>query len=65
MILLNQEHRNQLDDISAQLMHFEASLRSKEKRIEKTLKTKDQVHHEACLCSRFLRLYNGLFECIL
>jgi hypothetical protein len=44
---LEAEHRRQLEDISSQLMHFEASLRTKEKQIEKTLSGKDQVHFKS------------------
>ena len=40
---LKAEHERQLDDISAQLMHFEASLRAKEKQIEKMIQQKEQV----------------------
>ena len=40
---LRSEHERQLDDISAQLMHFEASLRTKEKQIEEMLAGKEQV----------------------
>ena len=40
---LRSEHERQLDDISAQLMHFEASLRTKEKQIEDMLAGKEQV----------------------
>ncbi len=43
MRALSEEHQRQLDEISTQLMRFEASLRSKEKRIEKTINIKDQV----------------------
>ena len=40
---LKAEHERQLDDISAQLMHFEASLRAKEKQLEVMLTGKEQV----------------------
>ena len=43
MGLMEAEHKKQLEDISAQLMFFEASLRAKERLIEKTISTKDQV----------------------
>ena len=36
-------HREQLEDISAQLLLFEASLRGKEKQLQETLDRKDQV----------------------
>ena len=40
---LRAEHERQLDDISTQLMRFEASLRAKEKQISKMLVGKEQV----------------------
>ena len=40
---LQAEHEHQLDDISTQLMRFEASLRAKEKQISKMLAGKEQV----------------------
>ena len=36
-------HREQLEDISAQLLLFEASLRGKEKQLQETLDRKDQA----------------------
>ena len=40
---LRAEHREQLEDISAQLLLFEASLRGKEKQLQETLDKKDQA----------------------
>ena len=37
------EHQSQLEEISSQLLQFEASLRAKEKIIEKNYFAKDQV----------------------
>lgn len=37
------DHRSQLEDISAQLLVFESSLRAKEKKLQQTLAVKDQV----------------------
>ena len=42
---LRAEHERQLDDISTQLMRFEASLRAKEKQISKMLAGKEQVSY--------------------
>lgn len=38
-------HREQLEDISAQLLLFEASLRGKEKQLQETLDRKDQASY--------------------
>ena len=40
---LKAEHQCQLEEISNQLLQFEASLRAKEKLIEKNMYAKDQV----------------------
>lgn len=40
---LRYNHRKQLEDITSQLLHFESSLRSKERALEDTLSKKDQV----------------------
>lgn len=40
---LREEHRQQLEDISSQLLLFESSLRTKEKQLQETLCRKDQV----------------------
>ena len=42
---LKVEHQIQLEDISTQLLQFEASLRSKEKVIEQNYYAKDQVRN--------------------
>ena len=40
---LKADHQCQLEEISSQLLQFEASLRAKEKLIEKNMYAKDQV----------------------
>ena len=40
---LRAEHQSQLEEISSQLLQFEASLRAKEKLIENNYAAKDQV----------------------
>ena len=40
---LKADHQCQLEEISSQLLQFEASLRAKEKLIEKNMNAKDQV----------------------
>ena len=40
---LRHGHRQQLEDISAQLLLFESNLRAKEKQLQETLCCKDQV----------------------
>lgn len=41
------EHQRKLEGISLELMLFESALRAKEKQIETTLATKDQVQCKA------------------
>ena len=43
---LRATHRKQLEDISAQLLIFESSLRTKEKQLQETLQIKDQVSQQ-------------------
>ena len=40
---MESDYQKQLENISRELMHFESSLRAKEKQIEMMLCTKDQV----------------------
>jgi hypothetical protein len=46
-------HRRQLEDIAAKLLYFESSLRNKEKCLQDTLATKDQVRTLLALDNAF------------